>query len=136
MVFDATFNNISVSFIGGGNRGTRRKPPTCRKSMTNFYHRMVYTSPWSRFELTTPVVIGTDSIGSSKSNYHIYDHGHDYCTMFYHLYSFFVLSYYVSLRSEFRVVMFFTISVYKRCSVHLQWFVVWCIFTSFMFVCA
>jgi len=40
MVFDATFNNISVtlyivmvSFIGGGNR---RKPPTCRKSLTNF----------------------------------------------------------------------------------------------------
>jgi hypothetical protein len=34
MVFSATFNNISdifvaVSFIGGGNRNTRRKPPTC-----------------------------------------------------------------------------------------------------------
>jgi len=23
-------------FIGGGNRGTRRKPPTCRKSPTNY----------------------------------------------------------------------------------------------------
>jgi hypothetical protein len=23
-------------FIGGGNRGTRRKPWTCRKSLTNF----------------------------------------------------------------------------------------------------
>jgi len=23
------------SFIGGGNRSTRRKPPTCRKSLTN-----------------------------------------------------------------------------------------------------
>ena len=23
------------SFIGGGNRNTRRKPPTCRKSLTN-----------------------------------------------------------------------------------------------------
>ena len=39
MVFNATFNNISaisylVSFIGGGNRRTWRKPPTCtcRKS--------------------------------------------------------------------------------------------------------
>jgi len=54
MVFNATFNNISVilwqsillveetgvpgenhrpvaRFIGGGNRSTRRKPPTCRK---------------------------------------------------------------------------------------------------------
>ena len=34
------------------------------------YHIMLYTSPWSRFELTTSVAIGTDCIGSSKSNYH------------------------------------------------------------------
>jgi len=27
---------VAVSFIGGGNRSTRRKAPTCRKSMTNF----------------------------------------------------------------------------------------------------
>jgi len=38
MVFNATFNNISfiswgVSFIGGRNQSTRRKPPTCRKSI-------------------------------------------------------------------------------------------------------
>jgi len=26
---------VSVSFIGGGNRSNRRKPPTCRKSLTN-----------------------------------------------------------------------------------------------------
>jgi hypothetical protein len=26
---------VAVSFIGGGNRSTRRKPPTCRKSLTN-----------------------------------------------------------------------------------------------------
>ena len=30
---------------------------------------MLYTSPWSRFVLTTSVVIGTDCIGSCKSNY-------------------------------------------------------------------
>jgi hypothetical protein len=30
---------------------------------------MLYTSPWSKFKLTTSVVIGTDCIGS-KSNYH------------------------------------------------------------------
>ena len=39
IVSNATFSNISVvtvSFIGGGNRSTRRKPPTCRKSLTNF----------------------------------------------------------------------------------------------------
>ena len=34
------------------------------------YHIMLYTSPWSRFELTTSVVIGTDCICSCKSNYH------------------------------------------------------------------
>ena len=34
------------------------------------YH-MLYTSPWSRFKLTTLVVIGTDCIGSCKSNYHM-----------------------------------------------------------------
>jgi hypothetical protein len=26
----------AVSFIGGGNQRTRRKPPTCHKSLTNF----------------------------------------------------------------------------------------------------
>ena len=34
------------------------------------YHIMLYTSPWSRFELTKSAVIGTDCIGSCKSNYH------------------------------------------------------------------
>ena len=33
------------------------------------YHIMLYTSPRSRFELTS-VVIGIDCIGSCKSNYH------------------------------------------------------------------
>ena len=41
MVFNATFQQyfsyvVAVSFIGGGNRSTRRKPPTCRRSLTNF----------------------------------------------------------------------------------------------------
>ena len=35
------------------------------------YHIMLYTSPWSRFKLTTSVVIGTDCIGSCKSIYHM-----------------------------------------------------------------
>ena len=34
------------------------------------YHIMLHTSPWSRFELTTSVVIGTDCIVTCKSNYH------------------------------------------------------------------
>ena len=35
------------------------------------YHIMLYTSPRSRFKLTTSVVIGTDFIDSCKSNYHM-----------------------------------------------------------------
>ena len=35
------------------------------------YHIMLYTSPWSRFELTTSIVICTDCISSCKYNYHI-----------------------------------------------------------------
>ena len=31
---------------------------------------MLYITPWSIFELTTSMVIGTDCIGSCKSNYH------------------------------------------------------------------
>jgi len=34
------------------------------------YRIMLYTSPWTGFELTTLVVIGTDCRGSCKSNYH------------------------------------------------------------------
>ena len=34
------------------------------------YHIMLCTLPWSRFDLTASVVIGTDCIGSCRSNYH------------------------------------------------------------------
>jgi len=54
---------VAVRFIGGGNR---RKPPTYRKSRTNFgtYYCIKYTSPWTEFELITLVVIGTDYTGN------------------------------------------------------------------------
>jgi hypothetical protein len=63
---------VTVSFIGGGNWSTRRKPPTCRKSLTNFITLCCigYTSPWAGFKLTTLVVIGTDYTGSCKSKHH------------------------------------------------------------------
>ena len=35
--FQQYFSSImAVSFIGGGNWNTRRKPPTCRKSLINW----------------------------------------------------------------------------------------------------
>jgi hypothetical protein len=63
---------VSVCFIGGGNRSTRRKPLTCHKSLTNFIPTccIEYTSPLTVFEPTTLVVIGTDCKYSYKSNYH------------------------------------------------------------------
>ena len=63
---------MAVSFIGGGNRSTWRKSQTCRKSLKNFiiYCCIEDTLPWTRFELKTSVVIGTDCTCSCKSNYH------------------------------------------------------------------
>jgi hypothetical protein len=62
---------VTVSFIGGGNWSTQRKPPTCRKSLTNFItlYYIEYTSPLAQFEFITLVVIGTDRTISYKSNY-------------------------------------------------------------------
>ena len=38
---------MAVGFIGGGNRRTRRKPPTCRKSLTLFI--TLYAREMQRF---------------------------------------------------------------------------------------
>ena len=41
MVFNATFNTV----IGGGNQSTRRKPPTCSKSLKTLSHNVVTKTP-------------------------------------------------------------------------------------------
>jgi hypothetical protein len=76
MVFNVTFNNISAiswrSVLLVGETGVPgEKNPTCRKSLT-LYHIILYRVhlAWVGFELTTLHVIGTDCIGSCKSNYH------------------------------------------------------------------
>ena len=74
MLFNATFNNISViswrsvlSVEETEWHGVNHRSVT---SHWQTYQIMLYTSPWSRFELTTAVVIATDCIGSCKYNYH------------------------------------------------------------------
>jgi hypothetical protein len=66
MVFNATFNNISV--ISWWSVLSRRKPeyPEKTTDTDNLYHIMLYRVDPAGLELTTIVVIGTDF----KSKYH------------------------------------------------------------------
>jgi hypothetical protein len=61
-----------VSFIGGGHRSTRRKPPNFPKSLTNFIARfsVEFTSPWAGLEITTLLVKHFNCINSCNFNYH------------------------------------------------------------------
>jgi hypothetical protein len=68
MVFNAPFNNISV--ISWQSVLLVEKTTDLSQVTDKLYHIMLCTSPLSRFELPRTVVIGTDCIGSCKSNYH------------------------------------------------------------------
>jgi len=62
MVFNTTFNNISVLLV--------EKTTDLPQVTDKLHHIMLYTSPCAGIKLTTSEVIGTDCIGSCKSNYH------------------------------------------------------------------
>jgi hypothetical protein len=62
------FNNISVI---SWQSVLLEKTTDLSQVTDKLYCKMLYTSPWSRFELTTSAVIGTDCIDSCKSNYHM-----------------------------------------------------------------
>jgi len=77
MVFNATFNNISdISWRSillveeTGVPGENHRPAASHRQTFITWCYIEYTSPWAGFELTTLVVIGTDCLGSNKSNYH------------------------------------------------------------------
>ena len=76
MVFNATFNNISViswrSVLFVEEPEYSEKTTDLSEVTDNLYHIMLYQAhlTWVGFKLTTLVVIGIDCIGSCKSNYH------------------------------------------------------------------
>jgi hypothetical protein len=74
MVFNATFNNISVISWRSALLVEEPDDPVKTTNLSQvtdkLYHITLYTLSWSKFELTTSMMTGTDCIGSSKSNYH------------------------------------------------------------------
>jgi hypothetical protein len=69
MVFNATFNNISVILWRSVLLVEETGVPE-REKNTDLSHVTEYTSPWTGFELTPLVVIGSDCTASCKSYHH------------------------------------------------------------------
>jgi hypothetical protein len=59
---------IAVSFISGGNQSTRRKPQTCRKSLTNFitWCYIEYTTSWAGPNMSPSSAIQSSLSTTSK----------------------------------------------------------------------
>ena len=74
MVFNATFINISViswpSILLVEENGENHRPVASHWQTFITWCCIEYTSQWTRFKLTTLVVIGTNCTGSCKSIYH------------------------------------------------------------------
>ena len=72
MVFNTTFNIISIISWWSVLLVEKPEKTTHLSQITDkLYYIMLYTSPWTGFELTTLVVIGADYTGRCKSNYHM-----------------------------------------------------------------
>ena len=77
MVLNITYNNISVISCQSallveetGGPGENHRPVASHWQTLSHNPIMLYSSPWAGVEPTTSMVIGTDCIGSCKSNYH------------------------------------------------------------------
>ena len=66
--FITTFNNISA--ISWGSVLLVEETTDLSEVPDKLYHILLHASAWSRFELATSVAMGSDCIGSCKSNYH------------------------------------------------------------------